>query len=235
MNAPSTTTTVTGSSHHASVRRVAPGMTSPLWLPKARLSMPSLPRVLPDAVLVEIAAVAVVDDDGREALDLEPADGLCAQVLVGHHLELLDECGEHGARATDGPEVDGLVLAQSVLHRLRTCTLADRALQAERQELRGELVHTPACGRPDGAHDVAGPRGRRPRVVDDLPLDVDGKRLAGLHQRQQASVRGVACSIDDPRDADAVAGLQGLDVRVAQRRRHLLEPVRCGGDHSVTC
>src|SRR4029453_9776084 len=107
MKAPSTTTTVAGKSHHVSVRRVAPGMTSPLWLPKARLSMRLVPRVLLHAVQVEIATVTVVDDHGREPLDLEPADRFGAEILVGDHLELLHESREYGPRPADRGSVRG--------------------------------------------------------------------------------------------------------------------------------
>src|SRR4030095_15764431 len=53
--------------------------------------------VLLDAVLVEVSAPAVVDDDGREALDLEAADRFRAEVLVRHPLERLHEARERTA------------------------------------------------------------------------------------------------------------------------------------------
>src|SRR4029453_983375 len=233
MKAPSTTTTVAGKSHHASVRRGAPGVTSPLWLPKACLSMRLVPRVLLHAVQVEIAPVTVVDDHGREPLDLEPADRFGAEILVGDHLELLHESREYGPRPADGAEVDALVLPESILDGLGARTLADGALQAELEELGGELVHAPARGGSDGADHVARPGGRRARVVDDLPLDVDGERLAGLHERHQARVRGIARGVEHARDANPVARLERLDVVVAQRRPDLREAVRREGDHSL--
>src|SRR5262245_38375555 len=108
MKLPSTSTTAAGRSHHVSVRSVAPGITSPRWSPNSlRIASCRPPRVLVarellDAVLVEIATVAVVDHDGRETLHLEAADGLGAEVVVGHDLDLLDEAREHRARAADG-------------------------------------------------------------------------------------------------------------------------------------
>src|SRR6266542_869875 len=232
MKAPSTTTTLAGSSHHASVRNVAPGMTSPLWLPKARLSMRLVPRVLLHAVQVEIAAVTVVDDHGRESLDFESADRFGAEILVGDDLELLHEGRKYGPRPADGAEVDALVLPEGILDRLGARALADGALQAEGEEAGGEPVHAPARGRPDGADDVARPRGRRPRVVDDLPLEVDGKRLAGFHQRHQPRVRRIARGVENARDANPVAGFERLDVAVAQRRPDLLETIGVD-DHNV--
>src|ERR1700675_5109495 len=77
----------------------------------------SLPGILRHSFLVEVAAVAVVDDDDGEALDLESPDGLGTEVLVGHDLELLHEGGEHRARAADGTKVHRLVLAEGVLDR----------------------------------------------------------------------------------------------------------------------
>src|SRR4029453_5524709 len=125
MKAPSTSTTTAGRSHHASVRRVAPGMTSPLWLPKARLSMRLVPRVLLHAVLVEIAAMAVVDDDGRKILDPEPADLFGTEIFIGHDFELPHEGREYRPRSADGAEVDGLVLLEGILDGLGPRTLAD--------------------------------------------------------------------------------------------------------------
>ena len=75
--------------------------------------------------LVKVAAVAVVDDDGRETLDLEPPDRLGAEVLVGHDLELPDESREHGAGAAEGAEVGRLVPAEGVLDGLGPHALAE--------------------------------------------------------------------------------------------------------------
>src|SRR5258706_15317799 len=117
MKLPSTSTTVTGSAHHASLRRCVAAMagraaptTWPRWFPRILASLSimtpplgrSLPRVLLLPVLVEVAAVTVVDDDGREGLDLQPPDRLGAEVLVGHELRLRDVLREHGAGAADG-------------------------------------------------------------------------------------------------------------------------------------
>src|SRR5258705_2219019 len=222
MKAPSTSTTTAGSSHHASVRRVAPGMTSPRWLPKARLSMRLVPRVLLHAVLVEISAMAVVDDDGRKPLDLEAADRFGTEIFIGHHFEFLHEGREHRPRSADGAEVDGLVLLEGILDGLGACALAQRSLQPEGEEPRGELVHAPARGRPDGADHVPGPGGRRPGVADDLLLVVDGERLARLHERHQAGVRSVARGVEHARDAHTITRPERLQVLVAQRPADLL-------------
>src|SRR5436309_10794023 len=55
-----------------------------------------------------------------------------------------------------------------------------------RSERRRELVHPPAGGRPDRAHDVARARRRRARVVDDLAAHLDRELLATLDQRKEA-------------------------------------------------
>src|SRR5207245_3843298 len=47
-----------------------------------RWSRRMLPSIRLHALLVEVADVAVVDDDRRKALDLEPPDRLGAQVIV---------------------------------------------------------------------------------------------------------------------------------------------------------
>src|SRR5262245_64281873 len=97
--------------------------------------------VLLHAVLVEVSAPAVVDDDGRETLDLEAANRFRAEVLVGHHLELLHEARKHRPGAADGAEVHALVPGEGVLHRLRAGAFADRALETEGEKAGGELVH----------------------------------------------------------------------------------------------
>src|SRR5262245_40035478 len=238
MKLPSTTTTVTGRSHHVSVRSVPRGSaTSPRSFRNSpsgmRRALSLVACVLLDAVLVEIAAVAVVDDDGRETLDLEAADRFRAEVLVGHHLELLHEAREHRAGAADGAEVHTLVPGEGVLHRLRAGALADRALETEREEAGGERVHAPAGGGAHRAHHVPRPRGRGAGVVDDLALHVDGEWPARLDQRRKTPVGGVPRGVEDTGDADAVARGERFDVGVAQRRRHVLDAVRRCRDHST--
>src|SRR2546428_3612814 len=53
-------------------------------------SAPS-PGICRHSLRIKIAAVAIVDDDDREVLDLEPADRLGPQILVRHDLELRHE------------------------------------------------------------------------------------------------------------------------------------------------
>src|SRR5258708_24482672 len=65
-----------------------------------------LPRVRLHPLLVEVAAVTVVDDDGRKSLDLGGTDGLRAGVFVGDYPKLLSQLREHRARAPGGAEVD---------------------------------------------------------------------------------------------------------------------------------
>src|SRR5215831_18193111 len=100
-----------------------------------------LPRVGLDAVLIEIAAVAVVDDDGRESLDFEPANGFRAQILVGHDFHALHEAREQSPCPADGAEVDAFILLEGVLHRLRARALAHGGLEPELEQCRRELVH----------------------------------------------------------------------------------------------
>src|SRR5262245_2861999 len=125
---PSTTITSSCSSHHRSVRRVA-GITSPRWLRShsatraALLLIGSVSRIFLGPILIEIAAVTVVDDDRREIIDLEPADRLRAQILVRDELHALDEPGQHRPGAADRAEVHTGVLAQSGFHLLRTVAL----------------------------------------------------------------------------------------------------------------
>src|SRR5467141_1397484 len=90
-----------------------------------------VPRVGLHAVLIEIATVAVVDDDGRESLDLQAPDRLRAEVLVRDDLDALDEPRQHRAGTADGAEVDALVLPECVLDRLRARALAHGGLEPE--------------------------------------------------------------------------------------------------------
>src|SRR5712691_9305626 len=194
-----------------------------------------LPRVRLHPVLIEVAAVTVVDDDGRKGLDFKTTDSLSTQIFVGDYRKLLHELREHRAGAADGAEVDTLVLAERVLHRLPAVALSDRPLEPELEKRGRELVHPARRRRTDRAHDVARARRRRPRVIDDLAAQVEWELLALLDQREEPAVRGVARRIEDARDPHAIARLQRLDVGVAERRPHLLDPVGPRRDaHSVT-
>src|SRR5262245_10192653 len=189
MKPPSTSTTVSGSAHHASLRRCAASMagraapiTWPRWLPRILASLSimtpplsrSLARVLPLSVLVEIAAVAVVEHDGGELLDLEPPDGLGAEVLVRHELRLLDVPRQQGTGAADGAEVNPFELLQRVFHGLAAIALADGGLEPQLQQRWRELVHAAGRRGADGADHLPRLGRGRPRVVDDGALDVDG-------------------------------------------------------------
>src|SRR5262245_13173818 len=105
----------------------------------------SSPGIFDPSLHVEIPAVAVVDDNGREVLDRQPADRLRAKVVVGDHLDLLHELGKNGAGAADGAEVDAFVLLEGVLDGLGAGPLADGALQSEAEQPRRVLVHAPTC------------------------------------------------------------------------------------------
>src|SRR5256885_2850958 len=254
MKLPSTITTVTGSAHHASLRRCGVAMGGrtvatwpvtiwPRWLPRilpsrSIMAPPAgrlLPRVLLLAVLVEVAAVAVVDDDRRERLHLEPADRFRAEILVGNELGRLDVPREQRAGAADGAEVHAAILAQRLLHRLAAIALAHRALEPQLQQRRRELVHPARRRGADGADHLAGLGRRRPRVIDDRALDVDRQLLALLDERQQPPMRRVPRRVDDAADAHAIAGLQRLHVGVGQRRRDVLDPIAARRHaHSVT-
>src|SRR3989454_3766848 len=179
--------------------------------PLALISAPRLcvlPRVRLHPVLVEGAAVGVVDYHHREVFHLQATDGLRPQFRVGDDLELLHEAREHRARAADRAEVHGLVQLEGLLDRLGARALADRALETELEERGRELVHPPAGGRPDRANDVARARRRRARVVDDLAAHLDRELLATLDQRKEAPVSGVARRVEDARDPHAIAGPQ---------------------------
>src|SRR5215831_2153177 len=189
-----------------------------------------LPRVGLDAVLIEIAAVAVVDDDGREPLDLEAANGFRAQIFVGYDFHALHEARKQSPGAADGAEVDAFVLLEGVLDRLRARALAHGGLEAQLDQRRRELVHAAAGGGADRPDDVPRPGRRRAGVVDDLTPDVDRQLFALLDQRPEAPVRRVARSVYDSVDPHPVARPEGLDVRIAQRCRDVLEAVGRGGD-----
>src|SRR5262245_20879313 len=118
----------------------------------------SLPGVCLDAFDVEIGPVTVVDHDRWKILHLQAPDRLGAEILVGDDLGFLDEARQHGARATDRPEVHRLVLLQRVLHQLRPPALADRAFEAEPHEARRVLVHASTRGRADRSDYLAGAR-----------------------------------------------------------------------------
>src|SRR6267378_1125910 len=60
----------------------------------------SLPGILRHSFLVKVTAVAVIDHDGREILDLDAPDGLRPEVFVRDDVDLPDEPGQHGARAS---------------------------------------------------------------------------------------------------------------------------------------
>src|SRR4029077_16948931 len=87
---------------------------APAGLPTAPGSC-VLPRERLDAVLVDIAAVAIVDDDRGKALDLEAADRLGPQIFVGDDRERLDELREPRPGPADRAEVDAPVLLERVL------------------------------------------------------------------------------------------------------------------------
>src|SRR5437773_7646167 len=102
MNERSTITTVTGSAHHVSLRSVASAIggraaarTCPRWSRSTSriitppLNNPSTPRVVFLAVLIEVAAVTVIEHDRGESLDLEPPDRFGPQVFVRHDFGLL--------------------------------------------------------------------------------------------------------------------------------------------------
>src|SRR5688572_20720699 len=250
MNAVSTMTTVTGSAHHGSLRSVAalmagravamgwPLMICPRSLPRVLSSLsimdPPVGRLLPRelllAVLVEVAAVAVVEHDGGKLVDLEPADALGAEVLVRDELRLRDVPREQGAGAADGAEVDALELLQRVLHRLAAIALADGGLEPQLQQRRRELVHAAGRGRADGPDHLPRLGRRRSRVVDDCALDVDGQRLALLDQRQQPAVSGITRRVEHAADPHPIPGLERLHVGVAERRGDVLEAVVAGAD-----
>src|SRR5712691_2764906 len=195
----------------------------------------SSPGIFGHSLHVEVAAVAVVNHDNREVLNLEASDGFGAEVLVGDDLELLHVLGEHRARAADSAEVDALVLPERVLHGLPAMALADGRLEPELQQGGRELVHPAAGGGSDRADDVARPCRRWPRVVDDLSPHVDRQRLTRFDEGPEPPVRGVARRVQHARDPHPVAGLQLLDVRVAERRCDLLDSVSSGRHaHRVT-
>src|SRR6185436_1192525 len=108
MKLPSTITTVTGRAHHASLRRCAAaiGGRDPLI---TRAMRPPLRGFWTSELLlpvrVQVAAVTVVEHDGREAVDRQPPDRLGAEIFVGDDLSLLDELREHRAGAADATEV----------------------------------------------------------------------------------------------------------------------------------
>src|SRR5438876_1214989 len=104
-----------------------------------------------------------------------------------------------------------------------TIAVAGRALAAELQERRRRLVPGAGGRRAAGGHHGARPRRRRPGVIGDLARDVDRQRLALLDQGKQARMGRVARRIDDARDADAIARLQRLHVRVGERRPHVFD------------
>src|SRR5688572_2817471 len=130
MKLPSTMTTVSGSAHHASLRRCAAGIGGRASSTRLMRSL-ILPGVLLLPVLVQVTAVAIVDDDRRKRLHLQPPDRLGPEVLVGHDLQLLHVTREHRPGAADGPEVDAAVLAQGVLHGLASVALAHRPLEPQ--------------------------------------------------------------------------------------------------------
>src|SRR6266851_5189523 len=134
----------------------------------------SLPGILRHSFLVEVAAVAVIDHDGREIPDLDAPDGLRPEVLVRDDVDLPHEPGQHGARAPDRAEVDALELHERVFHRLRARAFPHGPLEAELQQRGRELVHATARGGSDRPDHLAGPRRRGAGVVDDLPAHVEG-------------------------------------------------------------
>jgi hypothetical protein len=169
--------------------------------------------------------VAVVEDDGRKVLDLEPPDRLGPQVLVGDDLERLDVTREHGPGAADGAEVHPPELPQRLLHGLPPVSLAHRALQPQLQQGGGELVHAAGRRGADGPDDVAGLGRRGPGVVDDGALDVDREPLAFLDEWQQAPMGRIAGRVHHAPDPHAIAGLERGDVGVAERCRDVLDAV----------
>src|SRR5439155_21628305 len=98
MKPPSTIAVVTGS---APTHRAADAARRSAVVPPSPERSSVLPRVDLLTVLIEVAAVAVVQHDGGEVVHLESADRLRAEILIGHHRGALHELREHGARAAD--------------------------------------------------------------------------------------------------------------------------------------
>src|SRR4029453_9447896 len=123
MKLPSTITTVTGRAHHASLRRCAAAIGGRGPLITRAMSPPgTLGGVWPGDLLlpgrVQVAAVTVVEHDGRKRFDFQAPDRLGAEILVGDDLGFLDELREHRTGATDADEVHRPILLERVLHRL---------------------------------------------------------------------------------------------------------------------
>src|SRR3982075_3800899 len=165
----------------------------------------SLPGILRHSFLVKVTAVAVIDHDGREILDLDAPDGLRPEVLVRDDVDLPDEPGQHGTRTSDRAKVDALELHERVFHRLRARAFPHGPLEAEFQQRRRELVHATTRRGSDRPDHVARPRRRGAGVVDDLAAQVEGQRPPRLDQREQPAMGRVTGRVDHARDADAVS------------------------------
>ena len=181
------------------------------------------PRVPRAALLVQVAAVAVVDDDGGEVDDLQAGHRLGAELGLGDDLVADDALGEQGAGAAGGGEVHGGVVLHGLLDLGRAQALADHAFEAVPHEQRRVGVHAAAGRGPGRADDVAGLGRARPHVVDDGAPQLERQLLAGLDERDEPLVGRVARLVDHAGDLHGVTGAQVLDGLVREGGRDLLD------------
>src|SRR5262249_270606 len=102
---------------------------------------PLSPGIFRHSFLVKVAALPIVDPDGREVLHLDAANRFRPEVLVRHDLDLGDEAGQNGAGATDRPEVHRLVAHQRLLDVIGAVPLTHRALEPQLEQLRRVPIH----------------------------------------------------------------------------------------------
>ncbi len=157
---------------------------------------------------VEVAAPAVVDDEGRQAADDDPADGLHPQAGEVDRLAAHDVLvGDQGRRPADRPQEDPAARLQ------RLDGLGGPVALAEGHERGPGLhevvevaVHALGRGRPEAARGQAARRLGRPGVVHRVALEVVGDVARLAQDRGQAGVGDVAGHDERPGEADERPG-----------------------------
>ena len=128
------------------------------------------------AGFVEIAALAVDQDDSRKINDRQAADSLGAQFRIGDNLGLPDALGQQGAGAAGRAKVNRAVLPDGSDNSLERLPLPIITRKPCSQHP-GRIGIHPAAGRRAGRTDrLAGPGRAGSGIVDSLAVPVDRQR-----------------------------------------------------------
>mmetsp|Transcript_29571 Transcript_29571/g.50209 ORF Transcript_29571/g.50209 Transcript_29571/m.50209 type:complete len:587 (-) Transcript_29571:115-1875(-) len=153
----------------------------------------------------EVVALVVHDDEGREVHDLDPPDGLHAQLRILQHLHLLDAVlRQDRRRAPNRPQVEPPVLLARRRHGLRPVALGQHdEAAALGHEAVDVGVHAPGGGGAEGpGGEALGGLGGA-GVVHRVVFEVLGQPLPGLDALEDLRVGDVAGHDQRPRQTEA--------------------------------